>query len=169
MDSTNTILTEADFGEGINATGLSQALVTASGTEGHILYGKFPQLYEENSTTPRAYTARDIMAALSATETKTENGEEVTVPVFGDDAATTQAFAEIVAANIGSAAKITPDSTSGNFINLAAGYYLIQDEYGDMHVAHLSNVGWIPMDSLKAIGDEIIAWMPLPEPYQSND
>ena len=47
-------------------------------------------------------------------------------------------------------------------------YYLIQDEYGDMHVAHLSNVGWIPMDSLKAIGGEVIAWMPLPEPYKAE-
>lgn len=47
-------------------------------------------------------------------------------------------------------------------------YYLIQDEYGDMHVAHLSNVGWIPMDSLKAIGNEVIAWMPLPQPYKGE-
>lgn len=47
-------------------------------------------------------------------------------------------------------------------------YYLIQDEYGDMHVAHLSNVGWIPMDSLKAIGDEVIAWMPLPPSYKGE-
>lgn len=44
-------------------------------------------------------------------------------------------------------------------------YYLIQDEYGDMHVAHLSNVGWIPMDSLRAIGNEIIAWQELPQVY----
>ena len=48
-------------------------------------------------------------------------------------------------------------------------YYLIQDEYGDMHVARLSNVGWIPMRSLKAIGDEIIAWMPLPQPYAESE
>jgi hypothetical protein len=47
-------------------------------------------------------------------------------------------------------------------------YYLIQDEYGDMHVAHLSNVGWIPMDSLKAIVGEVIAWMPLPQPYKGE-
>ena len=47
-------------------------------------------------------------------------------------------------------------------------YYLIQDEYGDMHVAHLSNVGWIPMDSLKAIGGEVIAYMPLPQPYKGE-
>lgn len=54
------------------------------------------------------------------------------------------------------------------YIGNVCKYYLIQDEYGDMHVAHLSNVGWIPMDSLKAIGDEIIAWMPLPEPYKAE-
>lgn len=47
-------------------------------------------------------------------------------------------------------------------------YYLIQDEYGDMHVAHLSNVGWIPMDSLKAIGNEIVAWQELPQPYKGR-
>lgn len=47
-------------------------------------------------------------------------------------------------------------------------YYLIQDEYGDMHVAHLSNVGWIPMESLKAIGSEVVAYMPLPEPYKAE-
>lgn len=47
-------------------------------------------------------------------------------------------------------------------------YYLIQDEYGDMYVAHLSSVGWIPINSLKAISDEVIAWMPLPEPYNTE-
>lgn len=46
--------------------------------------------------------------------------------------------------------------------------YLIQDEYGDMHVAHLSNVGWMPMDSLKAIGNEVIAWQPLPTPFKED-
>lgn len=51
------------------------------------------------------------------------------------------------------------------YIGNVCKYYLIQDEYGDMHVAHLSNVGWIPMDSLKAIGDEIIAWQELPQTY----
>ena len=47
-------------------------------------------------------------------------------------------------------------------------YYLIQDEYGDMHVAYLNNVGWIHMDSFKAIHSEVIAWMPLPEPYKED-
>ena len=54
------------------------------------------------------------------------------------------------------------------YIGNVCKYYLIQDEYGDMHVAHLSNVGWIPMDSLKAIGDEIIAWKELPQPYKAE-
>ena len=54
------------------------------------------------------------------------------------------------------------------YIGNVCKYYLIQDEYGDMHVAHLSNVGWIPMDSLKAIGDEIIAWRELPQPYKEE-
>lgn len=47
-------------------------------------------------------------------------------------------------------------------------YYLIQDEYGDMYVAHLNSVGWIPINSLKAIGDEVVAWQPLPQPYKAE-
>lgn len=47
-------------------------------------------------------------------------------------------------------------------------YYLIQDEYGDMYVAHLSSVGWIPINSLKSISDEVIAWRPLPKPYKAK-
>lgn len=47
-------------------------------------------------------------------------------------------------------------------------YYLIQDEYGDMYVAHLSSVGWIPINSLKAISDEVIAWQPSPQPYRAE-
>lgn len=54
------------------------------------------------------------------------------------------------------------------YIGNVCKYYLIQDEYGDMHVAHLSNVGWIPMDSLKAIGDEVIAWRELPQSYKAE-
>lgn len=54
------------------------------------------------------------------------------------------------------------------YIGNVCKYYLIQDEYGDMHVAHLSNVGWRPMDSLKTIGAEVIAWRELPERYAEN-
>lgn len=48
-------------------------------------------------------------------------------------------------------------------------YYLIQDEYGDMHVAHISGRGWEPMESIKALGCDVVAWMPLPEPYKGGD
>ena len=49
-------------------------------------------------------------------------------------------------------------------------YYLVQDEYGDMHVAHYSRVGWMPLDSpLKALGDEIVAWQELPIPYRNKE
>ena len=54
------------------------------------------------------------------------------------------------------------------YIGNVCKYYLIQDEYEDMHVAHLSNVGWIPMDSLKAIGNEVIAWRELPQSYKAE-
>lgn len=47
-------------------------------------------------------------------------------------------------------------------------YYLVQDEYGDMHVAHYKKIGWIPVHSLKALGDEVVAWMPLPKPYEAE-
>lgn len=47
--------------------------------------------------------------------------------------------------------------------------YLIQDEYGDMHVAHYSSIGWIPTHSLKAIGDDVVAWTNLPEKYEESE
>lgn len=48
-------------------------------------------------------------------------------------------------------------------------YYLIQDEYGDMHVAHLGSRGWETIESVKALGCDVIAWMPLPKPYKGGD
>lgn len=48
-------------------------------------------------------------------------------------------------------------------------YYLIQDEYGDMHVAHLSGRGWETIESVKALGCDVVAWMPLPKPYKGGD
>ena len=47
-------------------------------------------------------------------------------------------------------------------------YYLIQDEYGDMHVAHLSSRGWETIESVKALGCDVVAWMPLPKPYRED-
>ena len=43
-------------------------------------------------------------------------------------------------------------------------YYLIQDEYGDMYVARHTSDEWISIDSI--LQDNIVAWMPLPEPYK---
>ena len=48
-------------------------------------------------------------------------------------------------------------------------YYLIQDEYGDMHVAHLSGRGWETIESVKALGCDVVAWMPLPEPWKDGE
>lgn len=48
-------------------------------------------------------------------------------------------------------------------------YYLIQDEYGDMHVAHYKKIGWIPMRQIKALEDNVIAWMPLPPCYDQQE
>lgn len=48
-------------------------------------------------------------------------------------------------------------------------YYLVQNEYGDIFVARLSNIGWIPWDwdeSLKPTEWNVVAWMPLPQPYK---
>ena len=54
------------------------------------------------------------------------------------------------------------------YVDNVCKYYLIQDEYGDMHVAHLSGRGWETIESIKALGCEVIAWMPLPEPYRED-
>ena len=48
-------------------------------------------------------------------------------------------------------------------------YYLIQDEYGDMHVASYLRNGWISIDSFYTLEDDVIAWMPLPEPYKAEE
>ena len=55
------------------------------------------------------------------------------------------------------------------YVDNVCKYYLIQDEYGDMHVAHLSGRGWETIESIKALGCDVIAWMPLPKPYKGGD
>ena len=52
------------------------------------------------------------------------------------------------------------------YVDNVCKYYLIQDDYGDMHVAHLSGRGWETIESIKALGCDVIAWMPLPKPYK---
>ena len=50
-------------------------------------------------------------------------------------------------------------------------YYLAQTEFGDMIVAsynesHEGTKWWEQMYSYRIFDDEIVAWMPLPEPYK---
>lgn len=44
--------------------------------------------------------------------------------------------------------------------------YLIQDEYGDMRVATYTSYGWVPIDAIYALEDDVVAWQPLPKPYK---
>ena len=46
-------------------------------------------------------------------------------------------------------------------------YYLIQDEYGNMCVARYTKKGWHPIESLFFL-DDVVAWIPLPEPYKAE-
>ena len=55
------------------------------------------------------------------------------------------------------------------YIDDVARYYLVQNEYGDMLVARYTHSGyWEQIYQLKPISDEIVAWMPLPEPYKAE-
>jgi hypothetical protein len=45
----------------------------------------------------------------------------------------------------------------------------VQNEYGDMLVARYTHSGyWEQIYQLQPIGDEIVAWMPLPGPYKAD-
>ena len=52
--------------------------------------------------------------------------------------------------------------------NLIAKYYLIQNEYGDMLVARWDGKGWEQMYQHEYLEDDVIAWMPLPEPMKAE-
>lgn len=52
-------------------------------------------------------------------------------------------------------------------------YYLAQTEFGDMIVAsynesHEGTIWWEQMYAHRIFDDEIVAWMPLPEPYKGE-
>lgn len=48
-------------------------------------------------------------------------------------------------------------------------YYLVQNEYWDMMIARYTHSEyWEQIYQLKPVKDEIIAWMPLPEPYKAE-
>ena len=59
---------------------------------------------------------------------------------------------------------------AGEYIGDVARYYLVQNEYGDMMVARYTHSKyWEQIYQLKPISDEIVAWMPLPEPYEPQE
>ena len=58
----------------------------------------------------------------------------------------------------------------GEYIGDVARYYLVQNEYGDMMVARYSHSEyWEQIYQLQPITDTIVAWMPLPEPYERKE
>lgn len=58
---------------------------------------------------------------------------------------------------------------AGEYIGDVAKYYLVQNEYGDMLVARYTHSEyWEQIYQLQPIGDKIVAWMPLPEPYKAE-
>ena len=55
------------------------------------------------------------------------------------------------------------------YVGDVAKYYLVQNEYGDMLVARYTHSGyWEQIYQLKPIGDEVIAWRELPQPYKAE-
>jgi hypothetical protein len=85
-----------------------------------------------------------------------------------------------IGAPIEALSPVTPQSKKGRWIPVSerlpkAGeyvgdvdkYYLVQNEYGDMLVARYTHSEyWEQIYQFQPIGDEIVAWMPLPEPYK---
>ena len=58
---------------------------------------------------------------------------------------------------------------AGEYVGNVAKYYLVQNEYGDMMVAHYNGKYWRQIHQLEPITDEIIAWMPLPTPFEPQE
>lgn len=59
---------------------------------------------------------------------------------------------------------------AGEYVGDVAKYYLVQNEYGDMLVARYTHSEyWEQIYQHKPYVDKIVAWMPLPEPYEESD
>lgn len=54
------------------------------------------------------------------------------------------------------------------FVDNVYKYYLIQDEHGYMYTARYTDNGWIPIASPYILNTNIVAWRPLPEPYNAE-
>lgn len=60
-----------------------------------------------------------------------------------------------------------PDA--GERVGNVAKYYLVQNEYGDMLVARYTHSEyWERIYQIKRISDKIVAWMPLPTPWEGG-
>ena len=58
---------------------------------------------------------------------------------------------------------------AGEYVGDVAKYYLVQNEYGDMLVARYTHSEhWEQIYQMKPIADEVVAWMPLPQPYKEE-
>ena len=58
---------------------------------------------------------------------------------------------------------------AGEYVGDVDRYYLVQNEYGDMLVARYTHSEyWEQIFQFEPIGDEIVAWQPLPEPYKAE-
>jgi len=59
---------------------------------------------------------------------------------------------------------------AGEYVGNVEKYYLVQNEYGDMLVARYTHSEyWEQIYQLKPVADEIVAWMPLPEPFEPQE
>ena len=59
---------------------------------------------------------------------------------------------------------------AGEYVGNVAKYYLVQNEYGDMLVARYTHSEyWEQIYQMKPIADEVVAWMPLPKPYEPQE
>ena len=59
---------------------------------------------------------------------------------------------------------------AGEYVGDVDKYYLVQNEYGDMMVARYTHSEyWEQIYQVNPIADEIVAWMPLPEPYKGEN
>lgn len=57
----------------------------------------------------------------------------------------------------------------GEYIGDVDKYYLVQNEYGDMLVARYTHSEyWEQIYQFQPIGDEIVAWRELPQPYNAE-
>ena len=58
----------------------------------------------------------------------------------------------------------------GEYIGDVDKYYLVQNEYGDMLVARYTHSEyWEQIYQFQPIGDKIVAWRELPQPYKPQE